>query len=154
MCGISGSGKTFHALRLEAEGYIRVSVDKIIWQRYGNKLADLADDQKKKAFMEANQQAQCEAEALIAEGKKVVVDATHCKRSARDQMRKICERYNVSPLFLYLNAPKEVLASRLAERKGIGPDDLPVSPQQLEGYCKGFEVPTLDETDVITENDL
>ena len=35
MCGVAGSGKTTYAQRLEAEGYVRLSIDEEIWQRFG-----------------------------------------------------------------------------------------------------------------------
>lgn len=150
MCGISGSGKTYNALRLEAEGYIRVSVDNIIWRNFGSSLDSLSDSDKRKAFMEANEQARMETESLIARGKKVVVDATHCKRIARDEIRRLCGKYGISPRFIYLSGSKEILWSRLSQRKGEGPDDLPVTREQLDDYFIGFQRPQPDETDIVT----
>jgi predicted kinase len=35
MCGVAGSGKTTYAQRLEADGYVRLSVDEEIWATHG-----------------------------------------------------------------------------------------------------------------------
>ena len=35
MCGIAGAGKTTYAQKLEAQGYIRLSKDEEIWERFG-----------------------------------------------------------------------------------------------------------------------
>ena len=35
LCGISGSGKTHYARTLEAQGYRRLSLDRLVWDRYG-----------------------------------------------------------------------------------------------------------------------
>lgn len=35
MCGVSGSGKTFFSRKLEKNGYVRLSVDELLWELYG-----------------------------------------------------------------------------------------------------------------------
>ena len=35
MCGIAGAGKTTYAKRLEARGYVRLSIDEELWRRSG-----------------------------------------------------------------------------------------------------------------------
>lgn len=35
LCGVTGSGKTVHAKRLEAEGCVRLSVDELVEARHG-----------------------------------------------------------------------------------------------------------------------
>lgn len=148
MCGISGSGKTHHALRLESEGYVRVSVDAIVWRRYGPDFATLPSDELKRIFQEGMAEARIETVRLIEAGKNVVVDATMCKRAARDTMRRVCREYGVEPSVVCLRAPKELLWRRLSGRKGCNSDNLVVSREQLDLYCAGFEMPQPDEGDV------
>lgn len=148
MCGISGSGKTHHALRLESEGYVRVSVDAIVWRRHGPDFAALPSDELKQIFREGMAEAREETARLIDEGRDVVVDATMCKRAARDMMRRVCREHGVEPSVVCLRAPKELLWRRLSGRVGGSPDDLVVSREQLDRYCAGFEMPQPDETDV------
>jgi predicted kinase len=35
MCGVAGSGKTTYAQQLEAQGYVRLSIDEEVWKRFG-----------------------------------------------------------------------------------------------------------------------
>lgn len=149
MCGISGSGKTHYARKLEKDGYIRLSTDSIIWEKAGNDLLKLKEEQQRLLFAECRKELNNRLVNLLQSGKKVVVDATNCRRSTRDEIRKVCQRFNVNPQFVYCHAEKEELWLRLSQRKGSGPDDLLVSREQLSEYWKGFERPQANETDFI-----
>jgi len=35
MCGLAGSGKTTYSKELETRGYVRLSVDEEVWERFG-----------------------------------------------------------------------------------------------------------------------
>ncbi|MFJ5880088.1 AAA family ATPase [Kitasatospora cineracea] len=41
MCGLPGSGKSTYAQALERRGYIRLSIDEVVWARTGRDGADL-----------------------------------------------------------------------------------------------------------------
>lgn len=135
MCGISGSGKTRHALGLEAQGYRRLSLD--AYNSAGLGSAELDRD----------------LEELIRRGVPVVVDSTMCKRARRDAVRELCRRCGIIPRFIYLSAPLEVLKERLSHRRNSGPDDLIVSDAEVEFYYGHFEIPAADETDVLRPGD-
>lgn len=149
MCGISGSGKTHFARQLEKEGYIRLSLDAIIWKKIGSELFSLSKEEQRKIFAECKLQLREQLSDLLESGKKIVVDATHCSRSARDELRKLCEMRNLKTSFVYCYADKEELWNRLSRRKGDGPDDLIVTQDELNDYWNGFELPQEDETDFI-----
>lgn len=149
MCGISGSGKTHHANRLAEEGYIRLSVDTLIWEKMASNLSDIPTEEKKRVFDECRQEILIQLKENLERGRKVVVDATHCKRVARDAIRNVCEQAGVKPVFLYCYADEEELWRRLSQRQGNGPDDLIVTRQELSEYYRGFERPQPDETDFI-----
>ncbi|MCH5226783.1 MAG: ATP-binding protein [Muribaculaceae bacterium] len=151
MCGISGSGKTYFARQLEKEGYIRLSTDNLIWEKVGSHLYELSNEDQKELFKQCNQEMRRRLRTLLQSGQKVVLDATHCKRSVRDEVRNICKNLNFNPLFLYCKADKEELWRRLSLRKGNNPDDLLVSKEQFSEYWNGFERPQEDETDFVFE---
>lgn len=153
MCGISGSGKTNFAHKLEKNGYLRLSTDALIWEKAGDKLISLSPDEQKALFTECREIVKDKFIKLLSSDKKVVVDATHCKRSVRDEIRKICDGLKVRPIFVYCYADKEELWNRLSKRKGTGPDDLIVTREELENYWLGFEHPQEDEKDFIFLND-
>ena len=152
MCGISGSGKTHYAQNLEKKGYTRLSSDAIIWKEVGENLFSLPKEEKKRLFLNCRNQVCNKLHELLKSGEKVVVDATHCRRTARDEIRRICQETGVSPIFIYCEASKEQLWQRLSRRSGKGPDDLLVSQEEFSDYWHGFEPPQHDETDFIFVN--
>lgn len=149
MCGISGSGKTHYARQLEKEGYIILSTDKLIWEKVGSRLYKLSNEERKNLFKQCNQEVRKKLVNFLQSGQKVVLDATHCKRVLRDEVRQICKKINVSPIFIYCSAEKEELWHRLSLRKGDSADDLLVTEEQFSEYWNGFERPQEDETDFI-----
>lgn len=149
MCGISGSGKTHYARSLEKKGYLRLSTDLLIWEKTGTELYKLSKEEKNQLFSMCRALVRDEFIALLKSGHKVVIDATHCKRSSRDEMRHICSEIGVKPVFVYCDAEEEELWRRLSQRKGNGPDDLIVTREDLSEYWLGFERPQADETDFI-----
>lgn len=145
MCGVSGSGKTLLSRKFEEMGFHRVSVDDIAWSAYGPELNDMPFDAKKNVFIQAAAEAERQIETLLAKGERIVVDSTMCKRAKRDHMHEICSRHGVTPLVIYLNPPAGLLSQRLENRKGTGPDDQIVTPEQLESFLANFEKPDTDE---------
>lgn len=145
MCGVSGSGKTFHARQLESEGYVRLSVDAIAWEKCGPDIAVMDAEQVRELFMEAVAVMERRLDGMVGDGKRVVVDATMCRREKRDAVRRICRSHGVEPQFVYLNVPLPVLKERLAARRGEGPDDQIVPEALVERYYAGFDVPDEEE---------
>ena len=89
MCGVSGSGKTFFARRLEQAGFCRISSDNIVWNKYGSDFIHFPLQRQKEIFMEAQHELVQQMVSLLDTGNKVVVDSTMCRRSKRDQMRAL-----------------------------------------------------------------
>ena len=145
LCGISGSGKTTFARRLVEEGFTRLSADGIIWEHYGDDFPTLPADVKKRAFMQVNAELEKRLARQLLEGKRVVVDATLCKRDKRDRLRRVCSALNADASLVWFDVAADTLRERLAIRKGIGPDDQIVAPEQLAQYTANFERPTPDE---------
>lgn len=149
MCGISGSGKTHFARQLEKEGFIRLSTDNLIWEKVGNRLYELSQEEQKELFKQCNQEVRNRLESLLKSGHKVVMDATNCKRAVRDELRNRCIKAHVKPVFIYCSAEKDELWRRLSLRKGNSAEDLLVTKEQFFEYWNGFERPQADETDFI-----
>lgn len=152
LCGVSGSGKTRYARRLEADGYVRVSPDAIAWSRYGSSLATLPFAEQKEILTGINAELLTVVETLLKEGRRVVVDSTMCKLAKRDAMRRVCRGLGVEPRLVYLQAPLEVLRRRLAARRGTGPDDQLVTDAQLLSFLSGFEAPLPTEHPLLIDN--
>lgn len=144
-CGVSGSGKTALALRLADAGFVRVSTDCLIWDRHGASFPSLPEQQRRSIFMATADEVDAAVEHLLVEGKRVVVDATFCKRHRRDIMRRLCARFGVEPLLVYLSADRDTLRERLSQRRGTGPDDQRVTPAELDSYLAHFQPPLPDE---------
>ena len=149
MCGISGSGKTYIAKQLEKEGYIRLSTDYLVWRKTGGDIHSLTKESRKHLFTECRMKVKEDFTSLLKSGEKIVVDATNCKRAVRDEMREICTKTGIKPVFVYCHADEDMLWRRLSERNGSGPDDLRVTYDEFKEYLKGFERPQEDECDFI-----
>lgn len=145
MCGISGSGKTRYSRILESQGYVRISADELIWDEYGDDFTTLAPELRKAAFMAVNAKLMSLARNLLQQGKSIVVDATMCKRVNRDAISAVCRQAGADAHFVYLSVPFDVLAKRLSERTGTGPNDQIVPLEQLKQFYANFELPQDDE---------
>lgn len=118
MCGISGSGKTFTARRMEQEGFHRLSPDEIVWRQYGPEISNFPFPRQREIFGEAFNKLLEEMARLLENGRKVVVDSTMCKRERRDRMRGFCREMGIEPTFVFLKAPLSLLKERLSYREG------------------------------------
>lgn len=146
MCGISGSGKTVFSKKLEAKGFVRLSVDELVWSWYGERLQSLPFEEQRELFMKASEDILSRALRLLEEGESVVVDSTMCKRFKRNKFKEACMRsFGIDPLIIYLEASLPLLLKRLSERTGIGPNDQKVTEGQLEMFYANFESPDPDE---------
>lgn len=145
MCGISGSGKTHFARELERWGYTRLSYDNAMWQRYGEAMSTMPLSEQRPAFEAVAAETAETLRRLLAEGRRVVLDSTMCRRSKRDEMRRLASESGVTMCLVWMDAPLDVLRERLSGRRGSGPDDLIVPEANLEMFYQNFERPTPDE---------
>lgn len=145
MCGVSGSGKTFVASQLEAEGYERLSADKIVWDEYGDTYFKLSIADQHKIYIAAIDSVISAIPEKVNNGRRVVIDASMCKRQKRDFVRNLCSNIGAECITVYLSAPREILKERLNRRQGTGPDDQRVSEEELDRFLSNFEAPNPDE---------
>lgn len=145
MCGISGSGKTRFARELERCGYTRLSYDNAMWQRYGEAMSTMPLSEQRPAFEAVAAETAETLRRLLAEGRRVVLDSTMCRRTKRDEMRRVAKESGADLCLVWTDAPLEVLRERLSHRHGAGPDDLIVPEANLEMFYRNFERPAADE---------
>lgn len=149
MCGISGSGKTRFARELERCGYTRLSYDNAMWERYGEAMSTMPLSEQRPAFEAVAAETAETLRRLLSAGRRVVLDSTMCRRSKRDEMRRLASELDVTMCLVWMDAPLDVLRERLSGRRGSGPDDLIVPEANLEMFYQNFERPADDEDVII-----
>ncbi|MFB7249605.1 AAA family ATPase [Microbacterium sp. NPDC056234] len=140
MCGPAGSGKTTAARRLEAQGYVRLSLDDVAWTR-GHRRHPIPPEVEHAIRAELREQAM----RLVADGRDVVVDGSFWSRSSRDEYRRMLAPLDVIPEVHYLATPRDVVLARVARRDNSAPDSLALPPELAAAYVDGFEVPSPEE---------
>lgn len=145
VCGVSGSGKTRLARQYEALGMVRLSVDELIWSEYGKDFSSLPPSEQKEITLRTEETIGSLLSNLLEVGRDVVVDGCLCKRFKRDALVEIARKKMASVEGIYLTAPDDVILERLARRRGLGPNDIVVTPQEFSRFRKNFQVPESDE---------
>ncbi|MBP2051254.1 putative kinase [Streptomyces griseochromogenes] len=118
MCGLPGAGKTTFAMELVRRGYVRLSIDEVVWQRLGQRDAGLAmeaeafDQLKEEVRREQRQ----ELVELIMTGRDVVVDYGFWSRAARDDYNALFESHGCRWELVHLKADRTTLERRLEVR--------------------------------------
>jgi len=144
-CGPAGSGKSTHARRLEAAGYVRLSFDEEAWSR-GWQEHPLPE----RAAREVDADLQAALVGHARAGRDAVVDTSFWSRARRDDYRALLGAEGVVPVVHLQTAPPEELLRRLSLRSGSGPHDVVVPPAVARAYVDGFEIPTPDEGPLAT----
>lgn len=152
MCGVSGAGKTFVARGLEAQGFVRLSADADVWQAYGEGYARMPQAEQHVIYMRALGNIIGRVPELLRHGKRVVIDASMCKRARRDEVADICRQTGAKHVIAYLDSSRDTLVERLKARGGTGPDDQFVSEEELDRFLAHFEVPEADERFIHIKN--
>lgn len=73
-CAVAGSGKTTLARRLEAGGYVRLSIDQVIWHRFGAHGVDYPAQRYEELSAIARDVVRRRLVELVAERVDVVLD--------------------------------------------------------------------------------
>ncbi|MFI0107883.1 AAA family ATPase [Streptomyces globisporus] len=121
LVGLTGSGKTTYAQRvLEPQGAVRLSVDELVFERYGRYGVDYPEDTyfEKEAPVVAELQERL-AE-LVAGGRDVVWDHGLWPRKDREAMKSLVESVGGRCRLLYFPVSREELLRRLKERNERG----------------------------------
>lgn len=152
MCGVAGSGKTTYAQRLEAEGYVRLSIDEEIWQRFGRFGIDYDPVDYPRLSQVAEEAIRERLPFLIEHGLDVVVDVSFWQRMARDRYKRVVEDAGGRWRLVYLRVDPAVLQRRLADRaqRFDANAAFPITDEILSAYLSGFEVPSGEGEEVVT----
>jgi len=74
LCGVAGSGKTTYAKQLEAQGYVRLSIDEEVWARFGRYGIDYDPAKYPQLSATAEEALRASLLTLVEQGRDVVVD--------------------------------------------------------------------------------
>ena len=140
MCGLPASGKTTAARVLaERRKGVRLSPDEWLYR-----LDMMGDDEPRRAVVEEMQWEL--AQALVAHGGTVILEAGFWSKSDRDEKRERARQLGARVELHVLDVPVEELARRVVARNA----DLPaatftVSPEDIAAWAPLFEIPQPDE---------
>ncbi|GIH77148.1 AAA family ATPase [Planobispora longispora] len=139
---LAGSGKTTYAQALERRGYVRLSIDEAIWERFGQDGARFDPQEYEDHKAAAEEALRHELVRLMREGRAVVLDYSFWQRARRDRYKSLIESHGYRWELVYLKADPETLRRRLAVRNALeGPNHVTVSDDLLRRYLAGFEEP-------------
>ncbi|MFE0458858.1 AAA family ATPase [Kitasatospora sp. NPDC058965] len=155
MCGLPGAGKSTYALELERRGFVRLSIDEVVWQRLGQRDAGLvlaeAEFDRLKDRIRREQRA--ELVELIRAGRDVVVDYSFWSRAARDDYKALVESHGGRWELVHLKADRATLERRLAIRNGRqDANAVTVDEALFSRYVANFEEPHGEGEQVIPQS--
>ena len=99
ICGISGSGKTFYAKKLERQGVVRLSIDEELWPDFFILDPLLCAEHKAMLKEQAEARIKSRAANLIAAGRDVSIDMPFCRRAQRDEFRAFAREHGACLLY-------------------------------------------------------
>jgi predicted kinase len=143
LAGLTGSGKTTYARRLEAEGLLRLSVDEEVFARHGRYGVDYPEHEYPQREAPVLRDIRTRLAEALRAGHSVVLDYGLWLRSERDAYKKLVEDAGGRWRLIYLRVDRAELQRRLAERTVR--DDanaLTVAPEMLDAFSARFEEPS------------
>ncbi|MCR6493567.1 ATP-binding protein [Cellulomonas sp. P24] len=118
LCGVAGSGKTTYSRALAAQGYVRLSVDEEIWERFGRFGIDYDSSTYETHSADATRSLDERLTELVAQGHDVVLDSSLWQRARRDECKHLVEHAGGRWRLVYLTADEAVLRERLSYGQG------------------------------------
>lgn len=154
LCGLPGSGKTAYAMRLQAEGCVRVSIDELVEAHHGRYAVDYPASDYSRRYEETVPELDRQVVELLEATQSVVLDHGLWQRSNRDRYKSLVEDHGGRWDLLYFKAEPSTLRERLAHRDlGSGPNALTVSDEMLEDFIARFEEPSGEGERVLSARD-
>ena len=155
LCGLTGSGKTVYAKRLEAKGCVRLSIDELVQARHGRYDVDYPAHDYLRFYDEAVTELDRRLVELLEAGQSVVLDHGLWKRSNRDRYKRMVEAHGGRWRLFYFKANPEVLRRRLAERnRRTDANALTVTDDMLTAFLARFEAPVGEGEVVLDQSSL
>jgi len=151
MCGVAGSGKTTYAKRLEAQGYVRLSIDEELWSRFGRYGVDYDPNAYPRLSALAESTLRERLVSLIADSRDVVVDFSFWQRAARDEWKALVEDAGGRWSLVYLKVDPHELRRRLRKRtqRVDANAAFPITKDLLQAYLRSFEEPHGEDEQVV-----
>ncbi len=142
LCGLTGSGKTMYAKRLEAEGYVRLSIDELVQDRHGRHDIDYPAHEYPRFYDEAVKEVDRQLVELLEAGQSAVLDHGLWERASRERYKRLVEAHGGRWRLFYFKAEPGLLRRRLAERnRRTDANALPVTEDMLTDFLARFEAP-------------
>ena len=143
LVGLTGSGKTTFANRLEARGVVRLSVDEEVFARHGRYGIDYHESEYHEKESPVVEEVYRRLEGLVAADRDVVLDAGLWRRTDRDEVKELVEAAGGAWRLVYFEVGQDELLRRLAERNRRGDANaLLVTPEALDDFIARFESPS------------
>ncbi|RSM39913.1 hypothetical protein DMB66_57830 [Actinoplanes sp. ATCC 53533] len=143
LVGLTGSGKTTFAHRLEARGVVRLSVDELVFAKHGRYGVDYHESEYPEKEAPVVVAVYRRLVELVAAGLDVVLDAGLWRRTDRDEVKKLVEAAGGAWRLIYFDVGRDELLRRLAERNRRGDANaLRVTPEALQDFIARFEPPS------------
>ncbi|WP_127125315.1 ATP-binding protein [Georgenia sp. SYP-B2076] len=153
-CGPSGSGKTTFAMRLVAEGYVRLSFDEEVRRRFGRYGTDVPVERYQELNDLVEPTLKEHLATLVGQGRNVVLDLAFWRRADRDEYKALIETAGGRWRLVYFAIDPGVLHRRVAERRSRGDADaFPVTSELLDRFIATFEVPRGEGEEVVGPGD-
>jgi predicted kinase len=150
LCGLTGSGKTTYAKRLEAGGAVRLAVDEEVYARHGRYGVDYPMGEYFDRERPVVEELRRRVTELVESGRDVVLDYGLWRRSDRDAYKRLVEAHGGRWRLLYFKVDREVLLQRLTERNRRGDANaLAVTPAALEDFVGRFDEPVDEGEELI-----
>lgn len=154
MCGLSGSGKTTFAKKLEGYNFHRLSIDEEIWNNYGKFGIDYAEEEYEKLQDSANKALFVKFLELLKSKRNVVVDFSFWQKEKRDSFKQIVENNNGKWFLIYMNTPISTIKARLKSRNKRFEANaaFPITTSILNKYLSSFQMPDQENQFEIISN--
>lgn len=153
MCGIAGSGKTTFSQKMEAYGYIRLSIDEEVWSVNGRYGIDYPIEKYRDHLKEAHIRLCNKIVEFIKDNKRVVVDSSFWSRPERNKYKRVIENAGGTWRLIYLKVNPDELRKRLKIRSQRFDANaaFTITEELLTTFLNGFEEPQ-DEGEIVIEN--
>lgn len=143
MCGVAGSGKTTFALKLEQEGFVRLSIDEDIWSTHGRYGIDYPEEAYESYKEQSERKLRKELGELLAGKRHVVVDFSFWQRRRRDEYKQLIEQHGGQWVLVHLKVEPDELRRRLRIRSERFDANaaFTITEEILTRFLGGFETP-------------
>lgn len=144
LIGAQGSGKsTWACANAERLGAVVVASDDIRNELEARGLEAAERGDEVFAMLEAR------VDALLAQGRSVLVDATHARRAWRANVVALAQAHGAHTVAVWFDVPLEAALARNARKSGGPWGQRPVPPAFLTEVWRGLEPPEVGEFDEV-----